>query len=292
MHRRDFLRRSAAAAAGYVSLQAFPHHLFAGAQAKNAADRVTLGATGITVSRLAMGTGTGGWGGSSDQTRGLGVEGLSALLKLGYDNGLTFWDSADQYGSHPHLRAALQGGGVPRDKVTILTKTRATNAREARADLDRFRKELGTDYLDIVLMHCLTDPDWPKNYAGVMDVLGEAREKGIVRAHGVSCHSFEALQAAADSDWVQVDLARVNPAGVIMDSNPKAVLDVLRRMKAKGKGIIGMKVLGAGQLAGKADECFQWQLAQDCVDAFTLGMRSTEEFERTLKQIPAASTRG
>ena len=292
MHRRDFLRRSAAAAAGYVSLRAFPHPLFAGTQTKNATDRVALGATGLTVSRLAMGTGSGGWGGSSDQTRDLGVEGLAALLKLGYDNGLTFWDSADQYGSHPHLRRALADGGVPRDKVTILTKTRATNAREARADLDRFRKELGTDYLDIVLMHCLTDPEWPKHYAGVMDVLSESREKGIVRSHGVSCHSFGALQAAAASPWVQVDLARVNPAGVIMDSDPKAVLDVLREMKAKGKAILGMKVLGAGQLAGKADECFQWQLAQDCVDAFTLGMRSPEELRNTLKQIPAASTRG
>lgn len=292
MRRRDFLRRSAAAAAGVVSLRAFPHHLFANAEAKHATDRVTLGATGIQVSRLAMGTGTNGTGGSSDQTRGLGVEGVAAMLKLGYDQGITFWDSADQYGSHPHLRRALADGGVPRDQITLLTKTHASTAKEMRADLDRFRQELGTDYLDIVLLHCMTDADWDKRRAGAMDVLSEAREKGIVRAHGVSCHSFEALQTAAASDWVQVDLARVNPAGVIMDHHPAAVLDVLRQMKAQGKGIIGMKVLGAGELVEKADECFQWQLAQDCVDAFTLGMRSPDELRRTLKQIPAASTRG
>ena len=292
MHRRDFLRRSAAAAAGYVSLQAFPHALFAGTQTKSAPDLVTLGATGITTSRLAMGTGTNGWNGASDQTRGLGVDGMAGLLKLGYDHGVTFWDSADQYGSHPHLRRALADGGVPRDKITLLTKTHASTAKEMRADLDRFRKELGTDYLDIVLLHCMTDADWDKRRAGAMDVLSEAREAGTIRAHGVSCHSFEALKTAAASDWVQVDLARVNPAGVIMDNNPKAVTDVLRQMKAKGKGIIGMKVLGAGQLVGKADECFQWQLAQDCVDAFTLGMRTPDELLRTLKQIPAASTRG
>ena len=291
MHRRDFLRRSAAAA-GYVSLRAFPHHLFAGEQTKSAPDRVTLGATGITTSRLAMGTGSNGWGGSSDQTRGLGVDGLAGLLKLGYDHGVTFWDSADQYGSHPHLRRALADGGVPREKITLLTKTHASTAEEMRADLDRFRQELGTDYLDIVLLHCMTDADWDKRRAGAMEVLSEAREAGTIRAHGVSCHSFEALQTAAASDWVQVDLARVNPAGVIMDNNPKAVTDVLRQMKAQGKGIIGMKVLGAGQLVGKADECFQWQLAQDCVDAFTLGMRTPDELLRTLKQIPAASTRG
>ena len=291
MHRRDFLRRSAAAAAGFVSLQAFPHHLFAGAEAKNVSDRVTLGATGIETSRLAMGTGTNGWGGSSEQTRALGNDGLAALFKLGYDHGVTFWDSADQYGSHPHLRAALKSG-IPREKVTILTKTEASTAAEMRADLDRFRKELGTDYIDILLLHCLTDADWPKRRAGAMEVLSEAREKGLVRAHGVSCHSFDALKTAAATDWVQVDLARVNPAGSYMDNNPKAVTDVLRQMKAKGKGIIGMKVLGAGQLVSKADECFQWQLAQECVDCFTLGMKTPTEVLSTVKQIPAASTRG
>lgn len=291
MHRRDFLRRSAAAAAGIVSLEAFPHHAFAASEAKNAADLVTLGDTGIITSRLAMGTGTNGAGGGSDQTRGLGVDGLAAMFKLGYDHGVTFWDTADVYGTHPHLRRALQGG-IPRDKVTILTKTEATTTFQMKEDLDRYRKELNTDYIDIVLLHCLTDADWPSRRKGAMAVLSEAREKGIVRAHGVSCHSFGALQTAAKTDWVQVDLARFNPGGVFMDNNPKAVADVLRQMKAKGKGVIGMKVLGAGQLAGKADECFQWHLAQECTDCFTLGMKTPDEFLRTIKQIPAASTRG
>ena len=291
MNRREFLRRSAGVAAGTVSLQAFPHHLFAADAPKSAHDRVTLGATGITTSRLALGTGTNGAGGRSAQTRGLGVDGLAGLLKMGYDHGVTFWDSADAYGSHPHLRAALHGGGVEREKVTLLTKTESSSAADMRADLDRFRKELGTDYLDIVLLHCLTDTDWPERRKGAMDVLSEAREKGIVRAHGVSCHSFGALKTAAATDWVQVDLARVNPAGAIMDANPAAVTGVLREMKAKGKGIIGMKILGAGQLAHRADECFQWALAQDCVDAFTLGMQNADEFQRTLRQIPAASVR-
>ncbi len=292
MNRRDFLRRSASVAAGTVSLNAFPHGLFAADKPKAASDRVTLGATGITTSRLALGTGTNGYGGHSAQTRGLGVDGLAGLLKMGYDHGVTFWDSADEYGSHPHLRAALKGGGIPREKVTILTKTEANTADEMRADLDRFRREIGTDYLDIVLLHCLTDADWPERRRGAMMVLSEALEQGKIRAHGVSCHSFGALKTAAASDWVQVDLARVNPAGVIMDNNPAAVTGVLRDMKAKGKAIIGMKILGAGQLAHRADECFQWALAQDCVDGFTLGMQNADEFQRTLRQIPAASVRG
>ena len=278
------------AAAGTVSLSAFPHHLFASETPKNAADRVTLGATGLNVSRLAMGTGTNGSGFSSDQTRQLGTDGLAGMLKMGFDHGVTFWDSADQYGSHPHLRRALQQG-VPRDKVTILTKTEATTAMQMKEDLDRFRRELGTDYLDICLLHCLTDTDWPERRKGAMEVLSEAREKGIVKSHGVSCHTFGALQTAAKTDWVQVDLARVNPAGAIMDSNPAAVTAVLRDMKAKGKGVIGMKILGAGQLRNKADECFQWVLAQDCVDCFTLGMQNSTELQNTLKQIAAASVR-
>ena len=290
MHRREFLRRTAAAI-GAAGLTSFPYHLFAAEAAKQASDLVTLGTTGITTSRLAMGTGTNGVHGASDQTRGLGVDGMAGLLHMGYDHGVTFWDCADQYGSHPHLRRALQSG-VPRDKVTILTKTEATTAMQMREDLDRFRKELGTDYIDILLLHCLTDSDWPQRRKGAMEVLSEAREKGIIRAHGVSCHSFGALKTAAATDWVQVDLARVNPAGVIMDSNPAAVTGVLKEMKAKGKAIIGMKILGAGQLVPHADECFQWALAQDCVDNFTLGMRSAGEFQRTLKQIPAASVRG
>lgn len=290
MHRREFLRRSALVAAGAVSLRAFPHHLYAAEKAKGASDVVQLGPIGLKVSRLAVGTGTNGTNHTSQQTRDLGIEGVSRMLKLGYDNGVTFWDSADQYGSHPHLREALKT--VPRDKVVIMTKTHATTEREMRADLDRFRREIGTDYLDIMLLHCVTDRDWPERKKAAMNVISEAREQGIVRTHGVSCHSLAALKTAAASDWVQVDLARINPSGAAMDADPATVLRILREMKAKGKGIIGMKVLGAGALAGRADEAFQWNLAQDCVDCFTLGMVSEAQFQSTLKQIPAASVRG
>jgi aryl-alcohol dehydrogenase-like predicted oxidoreductase len=289
MDRRSFLKVSLAGLTTAIGAGAFPHHLFAAAKAKNATDTIKLGASGVTVSRLALGTGTGGWGGKSNQTRKFGVGGMADYFKLAYDNGVTFWDSADQYGSHPHLREALKS--VPRDKVTILTKTHATTEKEMRADLDRFRKELGVDHIDILLLHCMTDADWPERKKAAMNVISEAREKGIVRAHGVSCHSLEALQTAARTDWVQVDLARINPAGAQMDSDPATVLRVLREMKAKGKGIIGMKILGAGALRGRADECFQWAMAQNCVDCFTLGMESVEEFKGTLRQIPAASVR-
>ncbi len=289
MHRREFLRRTAAAI-GAASLTSFPHHLFATAAVKQASDTLKLGPMGVPVTRMAMGTGTMGSNGTSAQTRQLGLMGLANLLKLGYDNGVTFWDSADQYGSHPHLREALKT--IPREKVTILSKTHAATAPQMRADLDRFRRELGTDYIDIMLLHCVTDPDWPTTHQGAMDVISEAREKGIIRTHGVSCHSLGALKTAAATDWVQVDLARINPTGASMDADAKTVLAVLREMKAKGKGIIGMKLLGQGALVDHADECFQWNLAQDCVDCFTLGMENAGQLQSSLKQIPAASVRG
>ena len=146
---------------------------------------------------------------------------------------------------------------IPRDKVTVLTKTWARDPAEARADLDRFRKELGTDYLDICLMHCLTEGDWTERYRGVMDVFSEAKEKGIIRAHGCSCHSIEALRAAAKSPWVEVDLVRINPIGSHMDADPDTVVSVLREMKAAGKGIVGMKILGQGDLRNRQDEALE-----------------------------------
>lgn len=288
MNRRSFVRGTTAATAAFA-LNNFPHHLYAGTK-KTAADRIKLGPMKVEMSRLALGTGTNGVGGSSNQTKKMGVQGMADLFKAAYDQGITFWDSADQYGSHPHLRAALKG--VPREKVVILTKTHASTEAEMKADLDRFRKELNTDYLDILLLHCMMDGRWPDKKKGAMNVISEAREKGIVKTHGVSCHTLEALKTAAATDWVQVDLARINPAGIAMDSkDPKVVISVLKEMKAKGKGIIGMKILGAGQLRNKADECLQFALAQDCVDTFTIGAESRAEMDDLAKKIAAASTR-
>lgn len=289
MKRRHFLK-AGAAAAGTLLFDAFPYHAFAGITKKYASDRVTLGKTGIEVSRLAMGTGTSGYGGSSNQSRKLGLKGLSNLLRTGYDNGVFFWESADQYGTHPHFKEALKG--VDRDKVVLLTKTHARTADEMKADLDRYRKEMGTDHIEIVLLHALTDPDWNKTRRGAMDYLERAREDGIIKAHGVSCHSLGALQTAAAEPWVQVDLARMNPAGVRMDAEVPVVLKVLQDMKAKGKGIIGMKILGAGHFRNKVDEALQYALAQDYLDCFTIGSESIDEFMDLTKRIPAASVRG
>jgi 1-deoxyxylulose-5-phosphate synthase len=288
MRRREFLIHSATAAgAALLSRKAILNAIAAQPLPTKftAADTVTLGSTGITTSRLAMGTGTVGSGHHSHQTA-LGIQGLSDLLLNGYDHGLCFFDSADSYGSHPHVAEALKH--VPRDKVTVLTKTWARDADSARADLDRFRRELGIDHIDIALMHCLTEADWTTQFRGVMDVLSEAKQKGIIRAHGCSCHSIEALRAAAKSPWVEVDLARINPIGAFMDADPVTVVEVLKEMKSAGKAVVGMKILGQGQLRDRQDEAIKYALSLDLLDAFTIGAESKAEQEDLIRRIAAA----
>ena len=225
-----------------------------------------------------------------DALHSLGYQGVAELFRAGYDQGVNFWDSADQYGSHTYLREALKT--VPREKVIILTKTNAITAAGVKADIDRFRKEIGVDYIDILLMHKMEDADWNVKMKGPMDVISEAQDRGLVRSHGTSCHTLAALKTAAVEPWVEIDLARINPAKVAMDADPETVLSVLRQMKKAGKGVIGMKILGQGVLRDKADECLQFALAAECVDCFTIGSESRAEMEDLLRKIPAAGTRG
>ncbi len=290
MLRREFLRKTAtgmgaawlSSTTSLASVLAFETP----AQKFNAHDEITLGKTGIRTSRLAMGTGTVGFGGASNQTR-LGMSPFSRLLVNGYhENGLTFFDTADSYGSHPYVATALKQ--LPRDKVVVMTKTDNRNASEIAGDLDRFRKELGTDYIDIVLIHCVTESDWTTRYRGVMDALSEAKHKGVIRAHGVSCHSLTALRAAAASPWVEVDLVRLNPIGSHMDADPDTVIKVIKQMRADGKGIIGMKILGQGDMRNRPSEALRYALNSGVLDAFTIGAESQKEQDDLTQRIAAA----
>jgi 1-deoxyxylulose-5-phosphate synthase len=287
MRRREFLLNTAAAT-GAAWLAS--HGLLAQVSSPlphkfSATDTVTLGDTGIKTSRLAMGTGTVGYDRHSNQTA-LGVNGLSGLLRNGYDNGLRFFDAADSYGSHPHVAEALKH--IPRDQATVLTKTWSRDAKGVRADLDRFRRELGVEYLDICLMHCVTEADWTTRYRGAMDAFEEAKHQGIIRAHGCSCHSIEALRAAARSPWVEVDLARINPIGSHTDADPATVVSVLREMKASGKAVVGMKILGQGDLRTRQDEAIKYALSLGVLDAFTIGAESKAEQEDLMRRITVA----
>jgi len=287
--RREFLRAAAVVSAGawlaprtvgerLDSLPPLP-------QKFSAADTITLGETRIQTSRLAMGTGTVGVGHHSHQTA-LGIDGLSRLLLHGYDNGLRFFDAADSYGSHPYVAEALKH--VDRAKVTVLTKSWARDADGVRADLERFRRELNVEHIDVMLMHCLTEGDWTTRYRGAMDVLEETKQKGIIRAHGCSCHTIEALRAAAKSPWVEVDLVRINPIGAEMDASPDTVIGVIREMRAAGKGIVGMKILGQGALRNRQEEALKFALGLGLLDAFTIGAESIAEQKDLIQRIAAA----
>ena len=210
---------------------------------------VTLGQTGIRTTRLAQGTGVKGGKRQSSQTR-MGFDRFVPLIKHAYDRGIRFFDLADLYGTHVYFREALRS--MDRDAITILTKlwwrydgpeanTSAAHRKQiVRSTLERFCHELTTDRIEIVLLHCLTDPMWNKRMEPYFEALDEAKQSGQVRAVGVSCHDFGALKTAATSPWVELILARINPEGVIMDASPDEVNAVLAQAKASGKTIVGM----------------------------------------------------
>jgi len=291
MNRREFLTAAAAGlGTAYIKPSAFGSVLdtpgldIPGEQHKvQATDTVVLGKTGIKTSRLAMGTGTVGFGGGSNQTR---MGQLVKLLVGGYDSGLIFFDTADSYGSHPEVAAALKQVG--RSKAVVMTKCDDRDPKQAKADIDRYLRELGTDYIDICLIHCVTEADWTTRYRGVMDVFEQAKEQGKIRAHGVSCHSIEALRAAAKSPWVEVDLVRLNPVGAYMDADPGTVIGVVKEMRAQGKGIIGMKILGQGAMRTRQDEAIRFALDSGVLDAFTIGAENRNEQQDLIRRVAAA----
>jgi len=251
---------------------------------KSPTDRVALGRSGLKVSLVGIGTGSIGYARRSNQTQ-LGQAAFTKLMRHAFDRGVNFFDLADAYGSHPFFREAMRG--VERSRYVVQTKTDSRDPREAAADVDRFLKELDTDYLDSLIIHCVTDGEWTTNLRGVMDVFSEAKRKGKVRAVGVTCHSYPALEAAARSDWVQVHQVRWNPRAAHMDGGVEDVRALFRGMRARGQGMVGMKVVGQGDRVrgGRAltpAECFRFQIESGVVDAFVVGVESTRQIDELL----------
>jgi predicted aldo/keto reductase-like oxidoreductase len=287
LSRRDFLGQSAAAVGAAAASNLVAQAADKPRKLKSGSDQVTLGKTGIKLSLLGLGTGSIGVKHSSNQVK-LGEDRFKRLVRYAYERGITYFDTADQYGSHIYLREALRG--LPRDRLFIQTKTRATTAEMARADVERFRQELGVDYVDTCLMHCMMKKDWPTDFRPVMDVLSEAKEKEWVRAVGVTCHGMDPLRSAVDSDWVEVDQARINPLGGDrgrMDGTPEQVSQCLKAMHEKGKGVLGMKILAEGQLRTAEEQLnsLKFVLGLGAVDAFVIGFESPEQIDQIMKHI-------
>jgi predicted aldo/keto reductase-like oxidoreductase len=217
-----------------------------------------------------------------------GRDAFVGLIKHAADRGLGYLDLADMYGAHDYVKEAL-GNGVDRGDTMLLTKTVARQPDLIRADIERFRHELGTDYLDVVLLHCLTEDDWPTRYAGCLDELARAKDKGLIRAHGVSCHDLGALKQAAVSEWVDVILARVNPAGVKMDGPVEEVVPVLKQAKGTGKGLIGMKIVGEGRLGDRIPESLRFAFREVGVDAVTIGFETPRQIDEAAEHLRTAT---
>ena len=285
LNRREFLATTALATTALAAGSATP------ARAdlpKGASDKVILGKTGIKVSLVGMGTGSVGSGQASNQTR-LGVKGFTKVVRHALDRGVCLFDVADQYGSHTYLRAALQG--VPRDRYVIQTKTHATKFDDARSHLERYQMELGVEMIDIVLLHCMQKANWPAENMGSMDYLRKAKEEGIIRAHGTSCHGMDPLNTAAKNPFVEVDLARINPEGLIMDDKkPDEVASRLEEMHNAGKGVIGMKIYGEGKMKEpeRRDASLRFVLGLGTVNAFIIGFESVEQIDDTCTRVEKA----
>ena len=286
INRRKFLEQSVALGA----VAALPLEAFAAETPpaiRRASDVIELGPAKIKVSRMGVGTGTYGAGGSSNQLRSLGASGVADMLIAAYDKGIFLWDTADAYGTHEAVKLALKK--VPREKVTILTKTDAWTKDKTKEDIDRFLKEMGTDYIDILLLHTRMRTNWDELDKEAMDVMAEAKQKKVLRSVGMSCHSVGAMKTAAKSAWLDVCMARVNPAGgdeARMDAELETVLPVLAEVKANGKGIVGIKTLGEGTLLdGGHDNALRYAVSKNIVHCFSIGCESLKELLDNVSRI-------
>jgi aryl-alcohol dehydrogenase-like predicted oxidoreductase len=296
IQRREFVKRSALGLGGILA--GVP--LARAAESKPAFfdpyETVSLGQSKLKLSRFCLGTGVHGGNRQSDHTR-MGKQKFEALVQGAYERGVRTFDLADLYGTHPFLLPALKG--IPRDKVAIFTKLWFSpggipESERPAADvvISRFLKEIGTDYLDLVLLHCVTSPKWPEELRPYMDSLDNLKSKGVIRAHGVSCHSLAALETAAAEPWVDSVHARINPYGMSMDDKPDKVVPVLKKLRAAGKGVVGMKIIGEGRLsndAEKRDTSARFVLGLGCVDVLNIGFEKTEEiddFAERVRKVP------
>ena len=289
--RRKFI---AALAAGTAHLMFAP--LFANQTTSFSLDplqKIRLGKSGIETTLLGMGTGVHGGNRTSFLTRQDQLKSISTIVHA-YNRGIRFFDLADTYGTHGLMKEALPE--MNRDELTLISKiwTRGGGIPEqerpdADVVVDRFRKELNTDMIDLIQLHCMVDGQWTDSEKKQMDILENLKAKGIIRAHGTSVHSLEAMQHAAETDWVDVLHARINPYGIAMDrKDPQEVIDVLKQLHQSGKGIIGMKLIGDGQYKDddeKINHSLKFVLGLQVVDMIIVGFETSDQIDNYLDRM-------
>ncbi len=246
---------------------------------------VLLGNTGLTVSRLAFGTAY--MGPLGDR---LSPEEGAALLLQALDLGISFWDTSDDYGSHPHVAHALRQ--VPREQVVIASKT-----YEPAGALDRILTELGTDYLDILLVHCV-GLSWVDAARESLQLWQRDKAQGRVRALGFSTHSAGVARLAAEWPEVEVLLVPINATGVctpdsrIEDGDMEEMLAAARRAWQMGKGVLAMKVMGCGALAADPGAAFSFASRLPYIHSLCIGMRNLKDVQDNVRLLGLAEQRG
>jgi 1-deoxyxylulose-5-phosphate synthase len=287
--RRDFLK--GALATGALAAAAPPAVLTAATtQKRSATDWVTLGKSGVKVTRLAFGTGTHG----GRIQRELGQEAFTKLVRHAYDRGIRFFETADSYNGMPEmLSIALQG--IPRDSYKLMTKLRPGHAGELQDSVDRLRKQLRTEYLDILLVHCVRTATWAEECKPMRDTFSEAKVKKVILAHGASCHGLLPLRAFPRNQWLDVALLRINHAGTMMDNlrgdseggDVGEVTRCIREIHGQRTGVIGMKIMGEGRFTKpeERDAAMRYVMKLGTVDAVTIGYKSTAEIDEAIERI-------
>lgn len=291
--RRDFLQTAVAGTAGawgIGGLRSAAHAEAAPASGEPLA-LVPLGRH-LQVTRIGMGTGMRAWDQVSYLTK-RGREHTLKVLRYAYDQGIRLFDMADLYGIHDYVAEAFRD--KPRDSYVLSTKIwfhPKGIPGEERPDADvvirRFLKELQTDYIDLVQLHCMTKRNWPQEMRKQLDLMERLKEQGIIRAHGASCHAIAALEAAAEEPWVDVIHTRINPYGVKMDGPPEEVVPALAKIHAAGKGIIGMKIIGEGAFANdpeKREKSVDFALSLGSVNAMIIGFEQTHEIDEFVANV-------
>jgi len=292
--RRRFIRTSTTALAG-VGL--IPRLLAetppAPAVIRTAADQVTLGKTGIKLSRLGFGTGSA----NGEAQTAAGKSGFTNLIHYAYDRGITYIDTAQAYQTFDWIGDAIKG--LPREKLFIQSKVDG-RPDDVLSVIDHHRKTFDTDYVDSLLVHCMTHDKWTDDWKRVMDGFDQAKEKKWIRAKGVSCHTLPALRTAVASDWTEVHLVRINPQGSHTDIEGNSwgtsghpigpVMDQIKAMHAKGRGVIGMKICGNGSFTDPADrdKSIRFAMSRKEIDAVVIGFKSRGEIDEAIERINRA----
>ena len=292
--RREFIKGTAALA-GATFLSSCTVGPLAKGRKPTAVDQVTLGKTGLKLSRLGFGTGS--RGGSIQ--RALGANEFNRLIRYAYDQGITYIDTSGSYRTHTMVGEAIRG--LPREKLFIQSKMPGLPEKPLEV-LDRYRKELGVDYIDSLLVHCAVRAGWDEERKRLLDAFEEAKAGNIIRAHGVSCHTLPALTKAARLDWVDVNLVRINPQGAHIDttveqwdaesnaSHLPAVLEQIKVMRQNRHGVIGMKIIGNGDFTQPEDreKSIRFTMQSGLVDAVVIGFKSTAEIDEAILRINSA----